>query len=149
MKKKALPFYSIFESSVYDANGDFLVVPMYNYKYSDDYKAFENTSMDLMLFRFSDLEFLDYEDRHKDGEGFISSFETHYMNMGYPTNTKKFKELYPEFASKAVLVRNSYNANKFYRIEDKSREEIIDEVEWANVKNTLIDCGSFICVMGI
>ncbi len=41
---------------------------------------------------------------------------------------KRFKELYPEFASKAVLVRNSYNANKFYRIEDKSREEIIDEV---------------------
>ena len=94
MKKKALPFYSIFESSVYDANGDFLVVPMYNYKYSDDFKSFENESMELMLFRFSDLEFLDYEDRHKDGEGFISSFETHYMNMGYPTNTKKFKELY-------------------------------------------------------
>jgi glycosyltransferase involved in cell wall biosynthesis len=41
---------------------------------------------------------------------------------------KRFKELYPNYADKAVLVRNSYNANKFFRITDKSREEIIDEV---------------------
>lgn len=41
---------------------------------------------------------------------------------------KRFKELYPEQADKAVLVRNSYNANKFYRIEDQSREEIIEDV---------------------
>jgi glycosyltransferase involved in cell wall biosynthesis len=41
---------------------------------------------------------------------------------------KRFKELYPDYADKAVLVRNSYNANKFFRITDKSREEIIDEV---------------------
>ena len=41
---------------------------------------------------------------------------------------KRFRELYPEQANKAVLVRNSYNANKFFRITDKSKEEIIDEV---------------------
>lgn len=41
---------------------------------------------------------------------------------------QRFKELYPDQASKAELVRNSYNANKFFRIKDKSREEIIDEV---------------------
>lgn len=40
----------------------------------------------------------------------------------------RFKELYPEQADKAVLVRNSYDSNKFFRITDKSREEIIDEV---------------------
>lgn len=94
MKKKALLYYSIFESNLYDANGDFLIVPMYKYDYNADYTEAESKGFELMLFRFSDLDFLDYEERHKDGYGFISSFETHYMNMGYPTNTKKFKELY-------------------------------------------------------
>ena len=94
MKKKALLYYSIFESNLYDANGDFLIVPMYKYDYNADYTEAESKGFELMLFRFSDLYFLDYEERHKDGYGFISSFETHYMNMGYPTNTKKFKELY-------------------------------------------------------
>ena len=40
----------------------------------------------------------------------------------------KFKALYPEQADKAVLVRNSYNSNLFYRVEDKSKEQLIDEV---------------------
>lgn len=108
MRKLALPFYSIFESSVYDANGDFLIVPMYNYKYSKDFKSVENEGMEFMMFRFSDLEFLKYEDRHKDGDGFISSFETHYMNMGYPTNTKKFKEIYIK------VINGSGHAIPFY-----------------------------------
>lgn len=94
MKKKALLYYSIFESNLYDANGDFLIVPMYKYEYNANYTEAKSKGFELMLFRFSDLDFLDYEERHKDGYGFISSFETHYMNMGYPTNTKKFKELY-------------------------------------------------------
>lgn len=40
----------------------------------------------------------------------------------------RFRELYPDYADKAILVRNSYNSNKFYRMADKSREEIIDDV---------------------
>ena len=94
MTKKALLYYSIFASNLYDANGDFLIVPMYKYTYMNNYTECLGNGMELMLFRFSDLDFLNYEERHKDGFGFISSFETHYMNMGYPTNTKKFKELY-------------------------------------------------------
>lgn len=91
---KRLPFYSIFQANLYDENGDFFIVPMYNYTYSDDYKELTKSGMSIMIFRFNDLGFIDLEKRHKDGEGFISSFETHAMNMGYPTHVKKFKNIY-------------------------------------------------------
>jgi len=41
---------------------------------------------------------------------------------------KRFNELYPNESDKVELVRNSYNAEKFYRITDKSKEELISEV---------------------
>lgn len=92
--KSTLPFYSVFPTSLYDAYGDFLLVPMYKYAYSDDFSTSTRSGMDVMMFRFNNLDFLDEDLKHKDGYGFTSSLETHYMNMGYPTHTKKFKDLY-------------------------------------------------------
>ena len=94
MQKRALPFYSIFEASIYDSNGDFFIVPMYGYNYSSLYETATLSSVGFMTFRFSELEFLEQDEQHKDGYGFISSLETHAMNMGFPTNNKKFKEIY-------------------------------------------------------
>lgn len=91
---RTLPFYTAFQTGLYDEHGDFLIVPMYNYTYNDDYTTFARSGMDIMLFRFNDLLFLDSENRHCDGNAFISSFETHFMNMGYPMHTKKFKEIF-------------------------------------------------------
>lgn len=100
MMRKTLPFYSIFQTGLYDEYGDFLLVPMYNYTYDDEYESYEKSGFDLMLFRFSDLEFLQENEKHKDGVGFISSLETHFMNMGYPMHTKKFKELFIKLINK-------------------------------------------------
>lgn len=94
MQKKALPFYSIFAASLYDSNGDFFIVPMYGYNYSSSFKTATLNNVSFMTFRFSELDFLSKDEQHKDGYGFISSLETHAMNMGYPTNNKKFKEVY-------------------------------------------------------
>lgn len=94
ISKTMLPFYTIFPSNIYDANGNFLVVPMYNYNYNSDYSKATLAGTSFRIFRFSDLEFLVQQLRHMDGYGFISTLETHNMNMGYPTNNKKFKDLY-------------------------------------------------------
>lgn len=94
LAEKTLPFYSAFQSNLYDSHGDFIIVPMYNYTYSNNYTEYDITGIDFMIFRFSDLDFMDENLRHKDGEAFVSSLETHSMNMGYPTHTKKFKDLF-------------------------------------------------------
>ena len=94
MEKIAFPFYTIFESNLYDANGNFFIVPMYSFNYNSSYTTATLDKIDLMIFRFSELNFLDEGLRHKDGYGFISTLETHKLNMGYPTNNKKFKEIY-------------------------------------------------------
>ena len=99
--EKTPPFYTIFQTGLYDEYGDFLLVPMYNYSYNDTYTTFNRAGMDIMLFRFSDLNFLDESEQHKDGYGFISVLETHYMNMGYPMHTKKFKELFIKMINKS------------------------------------------------
>lgn len=91
---KTLPFFTIFQTGLYDEHGDFLIVPMYKYTYNDDYSSFNRVGLDIMIFRFSDLNFLKEGEQHKDGYGFTSLLETHYMNMGYPMHTKKFKELF-------------------------------------------------------
>lgn len=91
---KTLPFFTIFQTGLYDEHGDFLIVPMYKYTYNDDYSSFNRVGLDIMIFRFSDLDFLKEGEQHKDGYGFTSLLETHYMNMGYPMHTKKFKELF-------------------------------------------------------
>jgi hypothetical protein len=96
-----LPFHSIFQSTVYDTNGDFFLVPMYNYEYVIDNRYAEKTGIDMMMFRFNDLDFLEADQRHKDGYGFISTLETHLMNMGYPTHTKKFKEVYIKWVNES------------------------------------------------
>ena len=93
-KRNTMPFYSIFESSLYDSNGNFFIIPMYRYEYSKDYKTFTKKGVDFRLFRFSDLDFISIENRHKDGYGYISTLETHALSMGYPTHTKKFKDVY-------------------------------------------------------
>ena len=92
--KKTLPFYSIFPPGLYDEHGDFIFVPMYKYEYSSDFESYNKVGMEVLVFRFSDLDFLSEDQKHKDSEGFISSLETHFMNMGYPMHTKKFKELF-------------------------------------------------------
>lgn len=94
MMAKTLPFYTAFQTSLYDEHGDFALVPMYNYRYNDNYTSFERKGMDIMIFRFNNLNFLSENNKHCDGQPFISSFETHYMSMGYPMHTKKFKEIF-------------------------------------------------------
>ena len=94
LSKKIIPFYTIFESNLYDANGNFFIVPMYNYEYNSTYTQATLSGINFMTFRFSDLDFLEDDLRHKDGYGFISTLETHSMHMGYPTNIKKFKDIF-------------------------------------------------------
>lgn len=94
MGKIAIPFYTIFESNLYDSNGNFFIVPMYDFEYNSTYTEATLKSIKFMTFRFSPLDFLEEDDRHKDGYGFISTLETHSMHMGYPTNSKKFKDVY-------------------------------------------------------
>lgn len=101
LSKKTMPFFTIFQTGLYDEFGDFLAVPMYNYSYNSSYTTYNRAGMDIMIFRFSDLDFLSTADQHKDGYGFISSLETHYMNMGYPMHTKKFKELFIKMINKS------------------------------------------------
>lgn len=103
-----LPFHSIFQSTVYDTNGDFFFVPMYKYNYILDNVYAEKAGMALMMFRFNDLDFLETNERHKDGYGFISTLETHLMNMGYPTHTKKFKEVYIKWVNESGHVLPLY-----------------------------------------
>ena len=99
--ERTLPFYTVFQPGLYDEHGDFLLIPMYSYEYEDNYTEFERSGMDIMLFRFSDLTFLPESEKHKDSEGFISTLETHFMNMGYPMHTKKFKELFIKMINKS------------------------------------------------
>ena len=94
MKRLAIPFYTIFISNLYDANGNFFIVPMYDFEYNSEYTSATLSGLKFMLFRFSELDFLEESIRHKDGYGFISTLETHSMHMGYPTNGKKFKDIY-------------------------------------------------------
>lgn len=94
MEKIAIPFYTIFASNLYDANGNFFIVPMYDFEYNSSYTNATLSGIKFMIFRFSSLDFLEEDKRHKDGYGFISTLETHNMHMGYPTNGKKFKDIY-------------------------------------------------------
>lgn len=94
INEKIFPFFSLFETKIYDKYGNFFVVPMYNYTYNSNYTEATFSKMDLRLFRFSNLEFLDEDERHQDGAGFISELETHNLHLGYPTNNKKFKDIY-------------------------------------------------------
>lgn len=92
--KRYLPFYSIFDANVYDTNGDFFIIPMYNYEYNSEYEIATLSKLSFMNFRFMDLNYIAENEKHRDGYGFISSLETHNMHMGYPTHTKKFKDVY-------------------------------------------------------
>lgn len=92
--KKVKQFYSIFETTLYDSYGDFFLVPMYDYTYNSGYTVGTLSGIDLMLFRFADVDYIGKDKAYKDGVGFISSLETHNLTMGYPTNTKKFKDVY-------------------------------------------------------
>ena len=94
MQRVALPFYTIFASNLYDANGNFFIIPMYNFEYNSSYTQATLSEIKFMIFRFSTLDFLEESKRHKDGYGFISTIETHNMHMGFPTNNKKFKDIY-------------------------------------------------------
>ena len=87
------PFRTVFETSLYDKNGNFIIVPMYTSNLSIGIK--------FMIFRYNDLDYILEENKHKDGYGFISTLETHNLNMGYPTNTKKFKEIYIKMNNKS------------------------------------------------
>ena len=94
-----LPFSNIFETSLYDNNGNFITVPMY--VEDEDEEWGHQIKTKLMTFRFADLDYVLQENKHKDGYGFISTLETHNLNMGYPTNTKKFKEIYIKMNNKS------------------------------------------------
>lgn len=101
LSKKYLPFYGIFETNVYDTNGNFFIVPMYDYEYNAMFSNADLKKVSFMTFRFADIPYISDERKHADGYGFISSLETHNMHMGYPTNTKKFKEIYIKMINKS------------------------------------------------
>lgn len=89
-------FYS-FQSQLYDANGNYLLVPEYDFlSHNIEQKR---GVMSLRIFRFSDLDFLDVSKRTTDSREFVSTLETPYINMGYPTNTKKFKTLFVKYSN--------------------------------------------------
>lgn len=105
--KKNKIYNCFFQNNLFDENGASLLVMEYESIYapvklpgtdptywilqwfSPAYK-----SVTLRQLRMSDLEFLAEEERHQDSIGFISELETPKLNMGSPTNTKKFKEIY-------------------------------------------------------
>lgn len=134
LAKRYLSFYSIFESNIYDSNGNFLVIPMYNYEYNETFTEAKLSKIKFMNFRFADLPYLDEPLKHKDGEGFISTLETHKMNMGYPTNTKKFKDIFIK------LVNDSGYAIPLYITVYVDDKKIIDpekyEIKYDGLTNT-------------
>lgn len=104
INNKAMAFYSIFATNLFDANGDFFIVPMYNYTFNNTYTESNLNRIDFMIFRMHSPSYLKENVKHKDGEGFISTFETHALNMGYPTNTKKFKDVYIKIINKSGFI---------------------------------------------
>ena len=57
-------------------------------------KKLTNTFVDnLILYNFPLTKAINYDYKDSD-QGYISSFETPYINLGTPTNTKKFKNLF-------------------------------------------------------
>ena len=106
--KDANPFKLCFQNELFDEHGSSIYIPEYSYDftltqytaqiYPDEYPVYglrsESGHIALRKLRISDLEFIEEEERHKDGIGFISELETPKLSMGSPTNTKKFKSLY-------------------------------------------------------
>ena len=56
-------------------------------------KEDNNYADDLLLYNFPLTRDANYDYKDSD-EGYVSSFETPYINLGTPTNTKKFKNLF-------------------------------------------------------
>lgn len=56
-------------------------------------KEGRNYADDLLLYNFPLAKDVNYDYKDSD-QGYISSFETPYINLGTPTNTKKFKNLF-------------------------------------------------------
>lgn len=56
-------------------------------------KEGRNYADDLLLYNFPLVKDVNYAYKDSD-QGYISSFETPYINLGTPTNTKKFKNLF-------------------------------------------------------
>ena len=89
-----------FQNLIFDEHGSSVYIPEYLYEYTyfnilSKYGVSVNKAGTLIrCLRLSDLNFISEEFRHKDGIGFISELETPKLNMGAPTNTKKFKEIY-------------------------------------------------------
>lgn len=89
-----------FQNLIFDEHGSSIYIP--EYKFTNNYIGVLDTygvyvrksGLTVRCLRLSDLLFINEEDRHRDGIGFISELETPKLNMGSPTNTKKFKEIY-------------------------------------------------------
>lgn len=95
------PFFGdVFKTSLYDRLGDFVIVPtttslenvIINEYGEEKIEYIDKTSF--RIFRLSDIDYISDDKQYKDGYGFISTLETHDLHMGYPTNTKKFKDIY-------------------------------------------------------
>lgn len=108
-KEEYRPFKICFQNELFDEYGSSIYIPEYEYDYSHSLSGIDiygdkfywvhnlivsRSKIYLRKLRMSDLAFLEKEKRHKDAIGFISEIETPKLNMGSPTNTKKFKELY-------------------------------------------------------
>ena len=113
LKEEYRPFKICFQHDLFDEYGSSVYIPEYEYNYEHilgRYAIWETgghlvvypyhniiatrSTVHLRKLRMSDLQFLDKDVRHKDAIGFISAIETPKLNMGSPTNTKKFKEMY-------------------------------------------------------
>jgi len=89
-----------FQNLIFDEHGSSIYIP--EYKFTNHYIGIMDTygvvimksGVTVRCLRLSDLLFIAEDERHRDGIGFISELETPKLNMGSPTNTKKFKEIY-------------------------------------------------------
>ena len=89
-----------FQNLIFDEHGSSIYIPEYTFRFyyvnvGNKYGGYRlKSGLIMRCLRISDLNFISEENRHKDGLGFISELETPKLNMGSPTNTKKFKEIY-------------------------------------------------------
>lgn len=101
----SLPYTSIFKTSTYDKYGDYAIIPSrVAYEEVIEEEGYSYTEIrqktHLCIFRFKGNESLSEDIQFSDGYPFISKIETHNLSLGYPTNTKKFKDIYIKLSNK-------------------------------------------------
>lgn len=122
-------FLYAFQSQIYDEHGGYLLIPEYDFL-SFNIQEIERGKMKLRIFRFNNLDFLELDQRTTDSRAFISTLETPYINMGYPTNTKKFKSLFIKYSNESgarIPLYLTIMIDGFKTIDPENYEIIYDE----------------------